>query len=38
MSIFSNLLESCMEVFMNDFTIYGFSFDACVDSLSRVLD
>jgi len=23
---------------MNDFTIYGSSFDACLDSLSRVLD
>jgi len=23
---------------MDDFTVYGFSFDACLDSLSRVLD
>jgi len=37
-SIFSDLLESCMKVFMDDFPIYGSSFDACLDSLSRVLD
>ena len=37
-SVFSDLLESGMEVFMDDFTIYGSSFDACLDSLSRVLD
>ncbi|XP_074559897.1 uncharacterized protein LOC141815936 [Curcuma longa] len=36
-SIFSDLLEHCMEVFMDDFTVYGSSFDACLDSLSRVL-
>jgi len=36
--IFSDLLESCMEVFMDDFIIYGSSFDACLDSLCRVLD
>ena len=38
MSIFSNLLEICMEVFVDDFTVYGSSFDACLDSLSIVLD
>nr|KYP62148.1 Retrovirus-related Pol polyprotein from transposon 17.6 [Cajanus cajan] len=37
-NIFSDLLESCMEVFMDDFTVYGSSFDACLESLSRVLD
>ncbi|RDX98494.1 Retrovirus-related Pol polyprotein, partial [Mucuna pruriens] len=30
--------ESCMEVFMDDFTMYNHSFDACLESLSRVLD
>ena len=29
-SIFFDLLESCMEVFMDDFTVYGSSFDACL--------
>ena len=36
-SIFSDFLEDCMEVFMDDFTVYGSSFDACLDSLARVL-
>ncbi|RDY07944.1 Retrovirus-related Pol polyprotein from transposon 17.6, partial [Mucuna pruriens] len=30
--------ESCMKVFVDDFTVYGHSFDACLESLSRVLD
>ncbi|RDX94689.1 Retrovirus-related Pol polyprotein from transposon 17.6, partial [Mucuna pruriens] len=30
--------ESCMEVFMDDFMVYDHSFDACLESLSRVLD
>lgn len=37
MSIFSDLLEDCIEVFMDDFTVYGSTFDACLDSLDRVL-
>ncbi|RDX97300.1 Retrovirus-related Pol polyprotein from transposon opus, partial [Mucuna pruriens] len=32
------LLESCMKVFMDDFMVYKPSFDACLESLSRVLD
>ena len=35
---FSDLLKSCMEVFMDDFTVYSSSFYACLDSPSRVLD
>ncbi|RDX92376.1 Retrovirus-related Pol polyprotein from transposon opus, partial [Mucuna pruriens] len=27
----------CMEVFMNDFTVYADSFDACLENLSKVL-
>ncbi|XP_028223292.1 uncharacterized protein LOC114404601, partial [Glycine soja] len=38
LSIFSDFLESCIEVFMDDFTVYGSSFDACLDSLDRVLN
>ena len=37
-SIFSNLIEYCMEVFMDDFTVYGSSFDACLSSLNMVLE
>ncbi|RDX81453.1 hypothetical protein CR513_37872, partial [Mucuna pruriens] len=36
-SIFSDLLQECMEVFMGDFTIYANSFYACVENLSKVL-
>ncbi|RDY07077.1 Retrovirus-related Pol polyprotein from transposon opus, partial [Mucuna pruriens] len=36
-SIFSDLLEDCMEVFMDDFMVYAESFVACLDNLSRVL-
>ena len=38
LSIFSDLIENCMEVFMDDFTVYGSSFDSCLHSLTRVLD
>lgn len=36
-SIFLDLLEHCMEIFMDDFTVYDFSFDVCLDSLSQVM-
>ncbi|RDX62470.1 Retrovirus-related Pol polyprotein from transposon 17.6, partial [Mucuna pruriens] len=36
-SIFSNLLQDCMEVFMDDFIVYADSFEACLSSLSKVL-
>ncbi|RDX82171.1 Retrovirus-related Pol polyprotein from transposon opus, partial [Mucuna pruriens] len=36
--VLERLAESCMEVFMDDFTVYDPSFDACLESLSRVLD
>ncbi|RDX84352.1 hypothetical protein CR513_34615, partial [Mucuna pruriens] len=36
-NIFSNLLQDCMEVFMDDFTVYANSFDACLGNLSKVL-
>jgi len=37
-NIFSDFLENFIEVFMDDFTIYGSSFDECLDSLDRVLN
>ncbi|RDY12513.1 Retrovirus-related Pol polyprotein, partial [Mucuna pruriens] len=37
LNIFSNLLEECLEVFMDDFTVYADTFGACLDNLSRVL-
>jgi len=38
MSIFVDLLEQCMEVFMDDFSVYGDSFDLCLDNLAKVLE
>jgi len=38
LNIFSDSLENCIEVFMDDFTVYGSSFDACLDSLDKVLN
>ena len=38
LSIFSDFLEKCIEVFMDDFTVYGSSLDACLGSLDRVLN
>ncbi|XP_031112037.1 uncharacterized protein LOC116016008 [Ipomoea triloba] len=37
MSIFSEFIESCIEVFMDDFTVYGDSFEVCLNNLSKVL-
>ncbi|CAM8950745.1 unnamed protein product [Rhodiola kirilowii] len=37
MSIFSDYIEKCMEVFMDDFSIHGTSFDDCLTNLSHVL-
>ena len=38
LSIFSDFSESCIEMFMDDFTVYRSSFDICLDSLDRVLN
>ena len=37
MSIFSDFVEDIMEIFMDDFSVYGSLFDACLDNLSKVL-
>ena len=37
MSIFSYLIENCIEIFMDDFTVYGNSFNQCLDHLTKVL-
>ncbi|CAM8978611.1 unnamed protein product [Rhodiola kirilowii] len=37
MSIFSDYIEKCIEVFMDDFSIHGSSFDDCLANLSHVL-
>ena len=38
MSIFSDYIEKCIEVFMDDFTVFGDTFDACLHNLACVLD
>ncbi|CAM8877999.1 unnamed protein product [Rhodiola kirilowii] len=37
MAIFSDFLERTMEVFMDDFSVYGSSFDSCLSNLANVL-
>ena len=37
MFIFSDLVEEVMEIFMNDFSIYGSSFEYCLRNLEIVL-
>ncbi|KAH9752794.1 hypothetical protein KPL71_014847 [Citrus sinensis] len=37
MSIFSDYVENIIEVFMDEFTVYGDSFDKCLDNLTLVL-
>jgi hypothetical protein len=37
MVIFSDLIEKVMEVFMDDFSIYGKTFEGCLANLDKVL-
>ena len=37
MSIFSEMIENIMEVFMDDFSVYGKTFDDCLENLDKVL-
>jgi hypothetical protein len=37
MAIFSDLIEKVMEVFMDDFSIYGKTFEDCLANLGKVL-
>ncbi|KAJ9547271.1 hypothetical protein OSB04_019814 [Centaurea solstitialis] len=34
-AIFQDMIENCMEVFMDDFSVFGNSFDDCLSSLHR---
>ena len=36
-SIFSDMIEEIMEVFMDDFSVYGKTFDNCLKNLDKVL-
>ena len=37
MSIFSDLMEEGMEIFMDDFSVYGSNFEQCLHNLEIVL-
>jgi len=37
MSILTDMIEDFMEVFMDDFSVYGSSFEACLENLCKVL-
>ena len=37
MSMFSDLVEEAMEIFMDDFLIYGSSFEKCLKILETIL-
>ena len=37
LAIFSDFVEHTMEVFMDDFSVYGCTFDLCLDNLTKVL-
>ena len=37
MSMFSNLVEEAMQIFMDDFSVYGSSFKKCLENLETIL-
>ena len=37
MVIFSDMVEKIIEVFMDDFSVFGLSFDECLFNLEQVL-
>ena len=37
-SIFSDYIENIIEVFMDDFSVYGSDFDACLENLELILE
>ena len=38
MAIFSDFIGESIEVFMDDFSVFGWSFDACLEHLTQILD
>ncbi len=37
MAIFSDMVENFLEVFMDDFSVFGSTFDDCLRNLTKVL-
>ena len=38
MAIFSDFIGESIEIFMDDFSVFGSSFDACLEHLTQILD
>ena len=38
MFIFADMVKNIMEVFMDDFLVFGYSFDHCLHNLGLVLE
>ena len=38
MGIFSDMIENIMEIFMDDFFIYGDSYEGCLENSRRILE
>ena len=37
MTIFSDMLEEGIEIFMDDFSVFGSTYDQCLETLEKVL-
>ena len=37
-SIFSDMVEKILEVFMDDFSVYGDTYESCLEHLERVFE
>ena len=38
MGIFSDMIEHILEIFMDDFSVFGDSYEGCLENLRRVLE
>ena len=38
MGIFSDMIEHILEIFMDDFSVFGDSYEGCLENLQRVLE
>ncbi|NHN22272.1 hypothetical protein G6046_15180, partial [Bacillus amyloliquefaciens] len=37
MSIFCDMIDNGIEIFMDDFSVFGTSFESCLENISKVL-
>ena len=38
MGIFSDIIEHILDIFMDDFSVFGDSYEGCLENLKRVLE